>query len=101
MGGGSTHIPFVHRAGKTHLVVQLPQCKSSEVMSVSQPFLGLPSQSVKPALQVPLHAPAVQVRVAMLLLEHTFEQAPQLFASVCGLVSQPSVCLLQIGRAHV
>jgi hypothetical protein len=56
-------------------------------------------QSAKPALHVPLQVPLPHVRVAMLLLEHTVPQPPQLFGSVPVLISHPSVCLLLLQSA--
>src|SRR5437660_4482184 len=45
-------------------------------------------------MQLPLHAPAPQVRVAMLVPEQTSMQPPQLSALVAMLVSQPLAELL-------
>src|SRR5579883_1008055 len=65
------------------------------VIAVSQPSVCLLLlQSPNPELQVPLHTPPEpHVTVAMLLLEHTSPQPPQLLVVVSA-VSQPSVCLL-------
>jgi hypothetical protein len=76
----------------THACQQAPQLVVLVLRFASQPFACLlPSQSAKPALHVPSHTPAVQVRLAMLLLEHDVPQPPQLFGSVPVFDSQPSL----------
>src|SRR5439155_1221850 len=61
----------------------------------SHPFARLlPSQSLKPLSQVPLHEPAAQVGLAMWLFEQAMPQPPQLAALVWVFTSQPLVFLL-------
>jgi hypothetical protein len=74
---------------------QPPQFAGSPLEELSQPLVSLLlSQSAKPALQVPLHAPPAQVGVAMLLPEHAMPQPPQ-FAGLSPVeVSQPFESLL-------
>lgn len=73
-----------------HTVVQLPQCWVEMPVLVSQPFEALPSQSAKPALQVPrVHTPAVHRAVAFENVQAD-PHAPQ-FAVVSVGVSQPSL----------
>ncbi len=69
---------------------QPPQLPVLVPVLISQPsvFLLL-LQSAKPALQVPLHTPPLQVGEAMPLLEQTAPQPPQLLALVVVLTSQP------------
>jgi hypothetical protein len=72
-----------------------PQLFGSVPVAISHPFVFLlASQSVKPAVQVPLQTPPPHVRVAMLLFEQEDPHVPQLFGSVAVLISQPFVCLL-------
>src|SRR6185295_18722778 len=67
----------------------------SVLVLTSQPFVRLsPSQSAKPATQVPSQLPEPQVRVAMPVLEQDWLQPPQWPGSVFVLRSQPVVCLL-------
>ena len=74
---------------------QLPQLFALFVVLTSQPSIFLLLlQSPKPALQAPVHTLAVQVGEAMLLLEQTAPQPPQLFALVAVLISQPLAKLL-------
>ena len=74
---------------------QLPQLLALFVVLISQPSVFLlPLQSAKPALQVPVQTPAVQVGEAMPLLEQTVPQPPQLLALVAVLISQPLARLL-------
>src|SRR5579883_908325 len=83
-----------------HTRPQLPQLVGSPATLVSQPLLCLLlSQSAKPALQAPLHAPIAQVGAAMFSFEQTVPQVPQLAGSVFRLTSQPSVSLLPLQSA--
>jgi hypothetical protein len=59
-----------------------------EVRSVSQPFVGLASQSPKPAVQLGTQMPATQ-EVPPCWLVQTLPQPPQLLGSVRRLTSQP------------
>jgi hypothetical protein len=78
-----------------HADPQPPQCAALVLRLISQPSLCLsPLQSPKPALQVPLQVPALQVGELMPLAEHLVPHAPQLLASVpLTLISQPSLFL--------
>jgi hypothetical protein len=72
-----------------HARPQAPQLDGVARRSVSHPLRGSPSQSPKPALQLPTpHAPARQAAVALGTL-HTRPQAPQCAVAVLVLVSQP------------
>ncbi len=61
----TAHTPAVHAGaalGAVQAIPQTPQFDGSLAVSTSQPFTGLASQLVKPALQdTTLHTPAVQV----------------------------------------
>jgi hypothetical protein len=72
-----------------HVPLQLPQCSTLLVVSVSQPFDGSESQSSKPAVHETLHAPSAHVPFAW-LLEQGCPHAPQFAALVSRFVSQPS-----------
>jgi hypothetical protein len=65
-----------------HAFAQRPQCATLDVVSVSQPLAGLPSQSAKPAAQRTPHAPAAQVAVALAAAGHALPQRPQCAGSV-------------------
>ena len=72
-----------------HEVLQSPQWLVV-VIVVSQPFLGLLSQSAKPALQFKsVQLPPTQDSVAPPAMLHGFAQPPQLLASVFRLISHP------------
>jgi hypothetical protein len=67
-----------------------PQWVLLLLVSCSQPFIALPSQSPKPALHAPiLHVELWHTPVA-LALAHGTAQAPQLFASLRVSTSHPS-----------
>jgi hypothetical protein len=69
-------------------VLQPPQLAGC-VMSVSQPFAGLPSQSAKPVLHDAMaQLEALQTAVAWAGVQAT-PQPPQLFVSLVVLTSQP------------
>jgi hypothetical protein len=73
----------------TQTLLQLPQWPGSAVIFTSQPSAGLPLQSAKPGLQVPMaHLPLLQMAVAF-AMAHLVPQALQLDASVFKLDSQP------------
>ena len=75
-------------------LLHAPQFEASAPVLTSQPFACLlPSQSVKPAAQMPLQTPPEHVRVAMPALEQTTPQPPQLSGSLELADSQPFVCL--------
>jgi hypothetical protein len=86
------HVPPVQvevALGEEQTVPQAPQWLGSLAVLVSQPLAGLPSQSVKPTLQVASwHWPAVHTAVP-LAKEQTVPQAPQWLGSLPVLVSQP------------
>src|SRR5579871_1300312 len=87
------HTPPTHAGvplGTTQTVLQPPQWFGSLLVLVSQPSVGLLSQSEKPGLQLPiLHTPPAHAGVA-LGTTHTLPQLPQWFGSPLVLVSQPS-----------
>ncbi len=75
--------------GVGHALPQRPQFDTSVVVTVSQPFVGLMSQSAKPALhEATVHAPAAHPG-APLLTEHALPQRPQWPVAVRRSVSQP------------
>lgn len=71
-----------------HTVPQLPQLLTLLAVLVSQPFLSLPSQLPKPALQTGSQPPPEQLVVPFGLV-HAELHAPQLATLVCRFVSQP------------
>ena len=74
-------------------MVHAPQCETSASRFASQPLVGTPSHSPKPALQVNPHVLAVQRAVPFAAAGQTVPHAPQLLVAVAVLVSQPSVAL--------
>src|SRR5438552_15915497 len=82
------------------VVPQAPQLVLLVIASVSHPSVSLlPSQSMKPASQAPLHTPEMQLGCEMWLKEQTTPQPPQLVGAVITLVSQPSTqVLLQFAK---
>jgi hypothetical protein len=73
-----------------HILPQAPQflCVSS---GVSQPFIGLPSQSPKPSLHLAIpQVPIVHEGVPFMAVQ-AFSQRPQCVVDVLRLVSQPFV----------
>jgi hypothetical protein len=70
-----------------HTLPHVLQLLTSELTFASHPFAGLPSQSLKPALHVGTHEPAVQT-VVPCPFKQVSPQAPQ-FAVVFSGVSQP------------
>ena len=66
-----------------------PQLVGSVVRLVSQPLAGLPSQSAKPALQVPPQTPLVQVATPLEKAGQTWPHVPQLLTSLCSLTHMP------------
>ena len=90
-----THALAVQVSPPPQTLPQLPQLLELLVVFSSQPSIFLLLlQSPKPALQAPVHTLAVQVGEAMLLLEQTAPQPPQLLALVAVLISQPLARLL-------
>jgi hypothetical protein len=73
-----------------HTVPHALQLSVSDATEVSQPFRGLLSQSLKPALHVIVQAEATQPGVPLIAAQ-LFPHAVQLFASVLVFVSQPLV----------
>ena len=71
-----------------HTVVQVPQCPTSVLVFVSQPFDTPPSQLAKPELQEMLHVPELQLGVPFWALQ-TVVQLPQCAGSLEKFVSQP------------
>jgi hypothetical protein len=70
--------------------LQPPQFIRSELVAVSQPLRGLPSQSANPAPQTGTHAPLRQLVEPLELLQ-AMPQPPQLAMSASRLASQPLV----------
>jgi hypothetical protein len=75
-----------------HAIPQPPQLLTSAVVALSQPFLGLPSQSAKPAEHVGTQVPPVQVVVPCAFV-HAIPQPPQLVMLVLKFASQPLLAL--------
>jgi hypothetical protein len=88
------HVPLEHTVPPGHTLPHEPQLPLFARTLISQPFAGLPSQSAKPGLQVPIaHVPAAHVALAF-GNEHVMPQPPQLLASLARVaVSQPSAAL--------
>lgn len=88
----TVHAPALHPAialVRLHVLLQVPQENTEDVMFTSQPFAGLPSQSPKPTAQVPMaHTPSVQTAVELGRL-HRWRQEPQFATSVLRFVSHP------------
>ena len=83
------------QAPAPHFTPQPPQLFGSVVVSNSQPFAGLPSQSEKPGLQAPSpQALPEHAGSAFGSAAQTLPQVPQLFASVASATSQPSASAL-------
>lgn len=73
-----------------HTLPHMPQLFGSVRMLTSQPSICLLLlQSAKPAAQVPLQKPAVQVTVSMWLGEQTVPHAPQFVTLVEVLTHAP------------
>jgi hypothetical protein len=71
----------------------LPQAPQFKAVSrgVSQPFMGLPSQSPKPGLHVKPHTPLLHVAVAFAGTGQAFPQRPQLRGSLSTLPQVASI----------
>jgi hypothetical protein len=101
---GPTHETYLHRlaeqagpvvwGGVGHAVTQEPQWLTLLLVSTSQPFVGLPSQSWNVPVQVNPHVPDVQVLVAFAREGQMLPQNPQLFGSVPVLDSHPSAAMV-------
>src|SRR5690348_4000615 len=90
------HTPSVHAELSTfwpeHTTPQPPQLLGLVSVLISQPSASsFMLQSAKPGEHMPLHTPAPHVTVAMLLLEQTLAQPPQLFGSLAMFVLQPFI----------
>jgi hypothetical protein len=71
-------VPFMTVQARRHA----PQCEVLVCVSVSQPFIGLPSQSLHPCSHVAMvHCPLTHPAVAW-ASSHRWPQAPQWFGSV-------------------
>ena len=73
-----------------HRLLQLPQWKPLDDSGVSQPFVGLPSQSPKPGWHMNPHPPAVHAAVACAGAAHRVPHPPQWPGSPRRSTSQPS-----------
>src|SRR5579871_2807841 len=94
--GASVHAPFP-QLGRFigQAIPHLEQFFGSVNRLVSQPFIGFPSQSAKPALHLPrTQLPAAQLAVALGSPLQGWLQAPQLAGSLKTDVSQPFISLL-------
>ncbi len=94
------HVLDTHEAAalaNEHDTPHVPQFDTLVVVSVSQPFAAMPSQSPRPAAQlVTMHIPPEQPGVPPAVM-HTFPHEAQLLTLVFRLVSQPSaVTMLQL-----
>jgi hypothetical protein len=87
--------------GRSHTAPQTPQL-DDEFKFVSHPFAGLPSQSPKPALQVPTwHAPLMHAALPFWMTQ-SVEQEPQLVSEVFVFTSQPSAEMpLQLAKPEL
>ena len=86
------HAPAEHTWPAEHAMPQLPQLVLSVRVSVSQPSLGTPLQSAKPAAHPPVgitHAPATHDCADTCGRAHAAPHAPQFAVEVCVSVSQP------------
>jgi hypothetical protein len=89
----SWQAPPVHTALALAMVqarLHAPQFALLVLVFTSQPLLGLPSQSRKPALHTKEQPPAVQTAAALAGAVQTVPQAPQLRGSVWVLVQLPA-----------
>jgi hypothetical protein len=88
------HWPSLQAAdepGKVHRFPHVPQCAVLVARVVSQPLAATPSQSAKPALQVPIAQPPAAHTPVALGSEQSIPHEPQLRASTARSTSQPSV----------
>ncbi len=88
----TVHAPRAHPAvafGRAHDRPHMPQWAGVVLVSVSQPFAALPSQSPKPEVQVYLHVPASQLAVLFARDAPGVPHAPQAVTLVRRSVSQP------------
>ena len=74
-------------------IPQPPQLFGSVALFDSQPFVALPSQLLKPALQEIPQTPALQALEEFARAGHTVPQVPQLLRSVALADSQPLATL--------
>jgi hypothetical protein len=73
-------------------MMQAPQWSESELVSTSQPFATLPSQSSNPALQAIAHVPPLQLAVPFVASQAS-AQPPQWSGSALVSTSQPFAAL--------
>jgi hypothetical protein len=78
---------------------QLPQLLESELLSISHPFAGLPSQLRNDPVQVNPHVPKLQVLDALATVGQAIPQPLQLFRSLLVFTSHPSVRLFPLQSA--
>lgn len=82
-------LPFSQLSPGAHMMPQPPQLSTSLRVSISQPFVGLESQSRKPMAQLAtVQAPDVQLQLAFIPLQLVV-QLPQWSTSLRMSVSQP------------
>ena len=93
-----TQRPALHAAiefaGALHNIPQPPQCALLTLVSVSQPFIALPSQLANPALHAAPQTPNVHDAAPFAGTGHTVPHVPQLTGLVFVLTSQPFAKLL-------
>jgi hypothetical protein len=83
----AVHVPVAFAGA--HILPHIPQCEVSVCVLVSQPFIALPSQLPKPALQLAIpQVPIVHEGVPFMTVQARLH-IPQCEVSVCVLVSQP------------
>src|SRR5690242_10382521 len=83
------HVPLVQKVPIEQALPQAPQLFWSVRSDASQPLATLPSQSLKPLLQVIPHVPAAQTPFAFAWAAQAFAHMPQLAGSNCVLVQTP------------
>ncbi len=88
----TAHWPIVQAAvalARSHRRLHAPQWVALARVSTSQPSLGSPLQSAKPAVQVCSQRPAAQLAVLLGRAVHAVPQVPQCCRLVRVSVSQP------------
>jgi hypothetical protein len=75
--------------GRRQIAPHAPQWFGSDPSNDSQPLVGMPSQSPRPALQVEAHCPITQLAAASVRAGHPAPQAPQCAALDASSTSQP------------
>src|SRR6185369_8030204 len=77
--------------GAGHFMPHAPQLSASLVRPVSQPLLGILSQSPQPASHLPMpHTPMAQPATACGVFAQLLPQLPQFAESTAALISHPS-----------